>query len=351
MANRKLIWLLIAALAVLGFLRLLYQPAAERAGPAASGTRVVADMAGNRVVLPAEVTRITTNGVSLSSLLLLLGAAPKLVATSPVVQDNPWFAKVFPGIRNIPAVFAGTLHLEELLKVKPEVVILWSNNDLLKKQLESVRIPVFIVYFSTPAEFKQAVTLLGQVLGPREADKAARFCRYFDGIVGQLTARQAAADPNRKPGVYYIADHLLNTEGKNSVVTSWIAMAGGVNVAAAGGVESVRADISMESLVNWQPDVIITRDADQRALVFQDSRCQQLPAVLNGEVYVSPKGVNAWCTRSGESALQLLWAAKILQPDRFRDIDMNQAVREFYKIFYDYELNETEVQAILHPPT
>jgi iron complex transport system substrate-binding protein len=60
-------------------------------------------------------------------------------------------------------------------------------------------------------------------------------------------------------------------------------------------------------------------------------------------------GVYLWCVRSSEGALQPLWAAKTLYPELFKDMDMNSEVKEFYKTFYNYDLNDNEADDILNP--
>ena len=56
-----------------------------------------------------------------------------------------------------------------------------------------------------------------------------------------------------------------------------------------------------------------------------------------------------WCARSGDNALQVLWAAKTLYPDMFTDIDMSKEVEEFYKIYYNYNVNSEDLDDIMNP--
>jgi len=152
-----------------------------------------------------------------------------------------------------------------------------------------------------------------------------------------------------RPRVFYAAKNTLNTEGAGSIVTDWIEMAGGVNVATENGIEGTFKDVSLEDLLAWDPDVIIARDAAHKTEYMTDSRFAELKAVKNNRVYVNPKGVFVWCVRSADEVLQPVWAATVIQPDLFSDVDMNKYTYDFYKKYYHYEASDADLQSILFP--
>ena len=64
-------------------------------------------------------------------------------------------------------------------------------------------------------------------------------------------------------------------------------------------------------------------------------------------MYANPAGVFSWDRYSGEEALQVLWAAKFFNPDKFEDIDMVQQTQDFYKTFYGYDLSKEDAERML----
>ena len=62
----------------------------------------------------------------------------------------------------------------------------------------------------------------------------------------------------------------------------------------------------------------------------------------------SPGGIYLWPVRSAEEALQILWAAKVIHPELFADLDMVAEVRKFHKKFYKYDLTADEAGRRLH---
>ena len=58
-------------------------------------------------------------------------------------------------------------------------------------------------------------------------------------------------------------------------------------------------------------------------------------------------GTFNWDRYSAEEALQVLWAAQAFHPEQFKDIDLVQETREFYKTYYGYNLTEDEAKRII----
>ena len=74
-----------------------------------------------------------------------------------------------------------------------------------------------------------------------------------------------------------------------------------------------------------------------------------MSAVKNQQVYVNPKGMFWWCRETSEEALQFLWLAQTLYPERFVDIDMKQETADFYLKFFGISLSDAQIDNILHP--
>ena len=313
-------------------------------------TRVITDMAGREVTLSKKVSRICSNGTAQNQLMLFLGAESKIVATLPSVKSNPWVKKIAPSVSNLPEPFAAEgINVEELIEAKPDVVTLWSGTEDIQKKLDEVGIPYVILFYSTNDEFKKGITLMGEILGEEESKIAEEFVKYYDGNFNKVLSKTEKIDKKERKRVYYVAANPLNTEGKQSIVTSWIESSGGVNVAAEADVQNITADVSIEDVIKWNPEVIIIRDFKNKDVILKDDKWKDITAVKNGQVYVNPKGVNVWSARSADGALQPLWAAKTFYPDLFKDVNIENEVKNFYKTYYKYEINDEELKDILNP--
>jgi iron complex transport system substrate-binding protein len=182
-------------------------------------------------------------------------------------------------------------------------------------------------------------------LGADGIRKAEDFLRYYRRNLRRVDAALATASDRQRPRVYFASTDPLRTEGRGSMADSWITSAGGQNVAA----EAVDRDgrVSFDQVIRWAPDVIVVLEASVRAAIVEDPRWQSLAAVREGLVMVNPRGINAWCTRASETALQVLWAAKLFHPGLLADVDLRREVRDFHQRFYGYVLTEGEIDRML----
>jgi ABC-type Fe3+-hydroxamate transport system substrate-binding protein len=74
--------------------------AAGTLAPAADpGTRQVTDAAGRLVTIRSRVTRVADPWHANNSVVLMLGGADKIVATTAQAQNQPWFRRLYPRIK------------------------------------------------------------------------------------------------------------------------------------------------------------------------------------------------------------------------------------------------------------
>lgn len=314
-----------------------------------TGTRTVVDMTGRTVELPATVNRVASDFPALNATMRVLGAADRLVAVSP--GAGPLFSKLVPGYDAVPKPFDATLanvNEEQLLGTKPDVVLLPS--PALLPTFERLGIPaVVFVSFQNPEQLKAGVELVAEVVGGSAPGKAKAFADYYDGNIARVAQKIQPDTP--RPRAYYTAGNPTQTEGQNSIVDVWMTQTGAQNVAAANGVNTAPAfaNVTLEDVVRWDPQVIVVRDAVTKGEILGDARWATVAAVRDGKVVANPTGVYVWSVRSAESALQPLWAAKTFHPELFGDIDMTVEVTRFYHDFYGYDLAPDEAAKILNP--
>ena len=89
--------------------------------------RPVQDINGKKIELADQVNRIADLWHANNQVVLLLGGGDKLVATTDIIRNNPWFAEVFPKIKTVPALTNGQgVQMEALLAVRPDAVLVSS---------------------------------------------------------------------------------------------------------------------------------------------------------------------------------------------------------------------------------
>lgn len=320
---------------------------------ASQGTKqenhTITDIGGAQVQLPTEVKRIADLWPANNQVVLMLGGADKLVATTQYVQTLPWFSHIYPKIKDIsaPDRFGFDVQLEELQKVKPEVIIVNSM-----KQAEQVRQGGFTAVqmeFTDYKGLREVVTMTADILGDKAPDIAKDYITYLDKNIGIAEDKTKALTDAERPTVMHIAsgENLLKVDGTKTIIDEWIRYAGGKNAIDQKGRGLT---LTMEEIIKANPDIIIVGDVNSKAAIekiMNDPQWSSIKAVQNRRVYSNPVGTFKWDRYSAESALQILWAGQIIQPQLFNDIDLVKETKSFYKTFLHYDLSDAAAQRII----
>ena len=139
----------------------------------------------------------------------------------------------------------------------------------------------------------------------------------------------------------------LETGVRGSINTEIIERVGAVNVVDVPGQEGL-AVVSFEQILAWNPDVIVTWDRRFMEHARTDPLWHSVSAVKAGRVYLSPSEPFGWIDRppSINRLLGLRWLARILYPDRFT-VDLREDTRSFFRLFYQVELTEGQLDHLL----
>ena len=313
-----------------------------------SGTTVVTDMAGREVVVPKNIDSIVTIGSVpvQNSFMFAMGQGGKIANDLPesfIKGDRHKYQYVFePNLKNKPTIqtTTGDFNLEELMKINPDVAFTMSMPSVDK--LEKNGIPVVYLSWTDAEDVKDLLLLLGEVFG--EQEKAGRYVRYFDEATARPGKAVASLPDDQRPRVLCCSYKGMSVGHK---IAEWyIEKAGGIAVAKEAHVaESLQLDL--EQLLAWDPDVLILSSHDEIPLVYNDTRLSGVSAVKNGKVYATPVGAHYWIQRTSETPLMVLWVAKTIYPEQFKDFDMEAEVIAFYKEFYNCDITREQAAEIL----
>ena len=108
------------------------------------------------------------------------------------------------------------------------------------------------------------------------------------------------------------------------------------------------ATVSIEQVLLWNPDVIITIDRDFAANVKKDPAWIGVAAAQTGRVHLAPKLPFGWVDfpPSVNRLIGLWWLAKILYPERFPE-DIREIATSFYARFYHVTPSDAQMDAVL----
>lgn len=316
---------------------------------AADSARSITDMQGVKVSVPGKVEKIAALWNANNEIILALGGMDKVVATTDLIKTNKWFEHIYPKLKNLPAALNGKdLQIEELVKLAPDVIIVSNKNyqdELIKNGFSAVNL-----IFRDYPDMEKSIYATAEVIGTDDArKKAEKLANKIHDNSEFVTARTKSIPDAKRPKVLHLLGgaNLLKIDGTNTIQNTWIKLGGGVNAI---NTEGSMIEVSAEEIINANPDIIIVggNDTDtQIKKIKEHPAFSGSNAVKNGKIYGNPKGVFSWDRYGAENVLQILWAAKTIQPDLFKDVDMKVKTKEFYKEFLNHDLSDKEYGYIL----
>ena len=323
-------------------------------------TQTITDASGKTIEVPLKIEKIGDAWQAHNEVLSMLGAGDKIVATILTEKTRPWLYKVNPQMKNAITVFEPTsVNSEELIKTKPDIVFTPLNDKNVNK-ISDLGIPTVQLNFTDFNGLKDCFKLTGNILGDEAKKRAYDYVSYLDDKLNSITSITSKMPKEQKPKVLHVTSlSPITVDGSDTIINAWIDVAGGIN--AAGEVSGNNKEVSMEQILKWNPDIVILssntlmkvsngkKNIDE---LLTDEAWKHVNAVKNSKVYFNPDGAFYWDRYSAEEALQIQWAAKIINPDKFQNIDIVKETRNFYKTFLNYDLSEEETNKIINdePP-
>ena len=285
--------------------------AATACAGAQSGPGTITDDSGRQVHLDSAPARIVSHVPSITETLFALGLGDKLVADSEYC-DYPEAAKTKP---KIGGYF--TPNIEEIVAMKPDLVLTDGYVPELVTKLDSLGIPIAVI---NPKDIDSVLTdieLLGNVTGRQKEAK-----ELTDDMKKRIDAVVNTVSSTSRPSVFYVFDATDTTKpwtaGPGSFVDALISLAGGKNVAASASDPWIQ--FNMEELVNSNPDIILV-DSHMGTAVISPEELRELPgwqdmtAVKEKWIYTIDGDL---VNRSGPRIIEgLEEMAEILHPDLF----------------------------------
>ena len=320
--------------------------------PCSARAAVLTDGAGRAVRIPDRVTRVFPAGPPAAIMLYTL--APDLLIGWPRANRKEECEFMLPDICARPEVGritgrGNSANLELVLKYKPDLILdVGSTSSTFVSLANRVQQQTDIPYALLDGRLDVTAAsyrTLGELIGRRaEAEKLAR---YFEDTTAAIKKRIASIPLQRRPKVYYArGPRGLETGLGGSINVETIEFLGGRNVAGerTGGL----ATVSIEQVLFWNPDVIVTIDRDFAANVRTDQVWSTINAVRNGRVHLSPKLPFGWVDfpPSVNRLAGLWWLAKILYPEQFPE-DTRPLTRDFYTQFYHVTPNDAQFERVL----
>ncbi|MCL2115604.1 MAG: iron ABC transporter substrate-binding protein [Methanobrevibacter sp.] len=322
-----------------------------------NGNLTIIDMVGRTVTIPMNIQRVVATSPPMTTMVYML--APEKLVGLNFAWNNEEIEYVPNEYRNLPVVggWFGRQdgNYEEIISVFPDIVIegAMGNVDLNSVNLRQEKFGSIPVIGATDnsdlTKMAPTIEFIGKLLDSE--DKSNKLVDFLNKYLNKANDVSNSIPDSEKKRVYYAeGPEGLQTDPKGSLHAQLIDIVGGNNIADVPLEEGVgQVEVSIEQVMAWNPEVIITTDSNFYKKVYSDSKWANIDAVKNKQVYLSPTSPFKWFDRppGANMIIGIPWTAKVIYPDKYSDINLKEVVKEFYRDFYHYDLTDEEVTAIL----
>jgi len=354
MFNKKIILPVIAILIIIIISTIYYY---NMNSINSDSTVTVTDMVGRAVTVPIDSNRIIATSPPMTTLVYML-APDKLIGLNYAWTESE--LKYVPDkYKNLPIVggWFGRQdgNYEEILSSSPDIVIEGAMGDvdlaLVNERQEKFGVvPVVgVTDNSDVTKLAPSIIFMGKILGSEQ--RAEKLVQFLNSYLDKVQKVSDSIPDSQKRKVYYAeGPNGLQTDPSGSVHSQLIDIAGGKNVADLPVQDGVgQIEVSMEQVINWNPEVIITTNEEFYKKVYSDSNWANIKAVKEKKVYLAPSSPFNWFDRppGANIIIGIPWTAKVIYPEKYSDMDLKQITKDYYHDFYNIDLSDDDVVNLL----
>ncbi len=321
----------------------------------AAQDRIYEDSAGREVTLPDRLTHMVPSGPLAQ--IILFTAAPDLIGAvaHPFTESQVrLLGEVYKGLPSVGQLYGqgDGFNLEAALMANTQVIVdIGEAKASIKEDLDEItqqiKLPTVFIE-ATFASMPQTYGDIGRLIADEERTQAlADYCQAWLDLSAKA---QAALPQSERVSVYWaLGDAGLNTNAVGSFHSELLDYIPVINVA---DVEPANrgggSEVSMEQIIGWQPDYILVDGAKLADEIKADPAWAALEAVKAGRVLVVPSVPYGFLADppSVNRYAGLAWLGPLFYPDLY-GTGPQEAVTNFFQLFYGVDLDEAQLAAIL----
>ena len=282
-----------------------------------------------------------------------------LIACDNMTKVREWAKKIDPGLGKKDALTFGgdnPPNIEAIAALHPDLVI---YGAFWPQHIEAIsKVATVIAFDFHLRSTVEAVDLIGKSIGKEK--EAKELIKYIEEKTKYVTDITDKIPLKEKPKTLYetyqstSGGFSLSTCGNKAFQHGLIQKAGGINLGEKFNV--IWQIVDPEQLLAWDPDVMFMRPPDvsgQKSVTIKeleaDPVLNKLSLVKNKKYFIMPYGEFSSSVNAPEGVIGLLFMAKKLHPDKFKNLDLEKEVKYFYQRWFRYKLTDKEVYEILNP--
>jgi iron complex transport system substrate-binding protein len=295
------------------------------AGAALSPARAFTtrDAVGNEIEITPPVRRVVF--LSLYELIPVFNVWDRVVGLNRWAFDNE-LMKGFPQLKEIPSIgTADTVNVEVLLALYPDLVITWSYKPEVADFLVRRGLKVISVYPDSLDELYAVLELYGRLF--QKEDRAGEIRSLMEKSFAETASKVSAITPENRRKVLWLWQKQTTVSGGTGLQDELINLIGAVNPAK--GIQAKHPEVSMESIVGWNPDVIFIWGSARYGPeeILSSPQWKSIKAVKDGKVFKAPT-LTTWSPAINSLVMWMAWKT---YPEYFDRTKLVEAIRLFHQ--------------------
>jgi iron complex transport system substrate-binding protein len=348
LANRSLLFLLLCSIFFMSFSAMASYP------------KTFTDAQGREVTLDEPVERIITRSPDEARIIIALGYGDKLVAGEQATKsclcpmtfgDNTegcldCFNTIIDGrMPDLPEISTRyDIYFEQIAALEPDIIFCGNLKDAEAFE-EKIGCPVVVLggegwNYDEGGMF--SIRVAGEALDAE--DKADELIDAINEKINLVKSVTDNLDEDEKPKVYFASRGASNAfydpkEGRDFTRTEPmydpLTLAGGRNVASE--INGSTVNVALEQIIAWNPDYIFISNSQAGnntglEFIMNSPELQSINAIKNGNVY---NCFYPHCRGKPpeRNLLNMLYMAKVLHPEEFKDLDLEKEGNEIFEVF------------------
>lgn len=312
-------------------------------------SRIIVDMLGKEIEIPAVVDNYS---VLYSSAVPICGMLDESFEHMNICPKGygEWMAQIFPDVyEHAKVVDKKNVTAEEIIESGAQVVF-WSQsyNEEVVTALEKVGIACVNVKISDEASVIKVTEIIADVFGTEYAKTQAE--KYIDLVIKSredATKIVANIPEENLPSVLVLGGaDTLETFGKTDFEYYWASQMR-LNFIFSSDDEEERANLTMEQIYEYDPDIIIFEGWTDVNELYSDPVWSNLKAAKNKMLLDTPMVLDVWCKPGAETPLMYSWIISTCYTDYATDLNMEQLLISYYKDMFGYEMTKEEAEIVL----
>ena len=276
----------------------------EAAAETESGSYTVTDVRGKEIEFDVVPERVATVGKPFPSIYYAIeGATDNIVGCNPssiTAYNESVLKDMYPQLENAETDWCtkdSTVNVEELLKLRPDVVFIYSTNDKEIEKMENAGLKVVALRSAELDSVKENLQIMAAVC--QKEERGEQLVQYIDEGIEEVTSRLADVSEEDKPTVVELYSD-MNVSVKQ--YDHWMIPSGAKNPAE--DLTGKMAEVDMEQMLLWN---------DLQDLI--SARSRGASGVSARATAGSAAAGTGTCARAGTSASGRIAGAGIVEPE------------------------------------